>query len=108
MGADAPPLIGPAGHVSPVGEKHRVGLASPKSPPIFPGRRPGTHGASLQALSLPSDPDRADARPGKMEWCVRKGRASWRALHPQSLAESAPYPVFQVKGAKGAAPRFHP
>ena len=37
-----------------------------------------------------------------------KKSANRRAPHPQSLAESAPYPVFQVKGAKGAAPRFHP
>ncbi|RKQ96160.1 hypothetical protein C7435_2412 [Maricaulis maris] len=43
MGADAPPLIGPAGHVSPVGETHRVRFLSPTRTPLpfFPGEDPG-------------------------------------------------------------------
>jgi len=34
--------------------------------------------------------------------------AAWRKACHQSLAEMSPHPVFQVKGAAGAASRFHP
>ena len=38
---------------------------------------------------------------------VKKRRTSRPPTH-SSLAEMTPYPGFQVKGAKGAAARFHP
>jgi len=43
LGADAPPLIGPAGHVSPVGEKQGVRFPTPTRTPLpfFPGEDPG-------------------------------------------------------------------
>ncbi len=59
-------------------------------PPIFPGRRPGTHGVRFQALSLRSVPDRADARPGKMEWSGRLASIPTPPCHPGRMPGHEP------------------